>query len=151
MFDYFQKRPTPVPCPTLSFKEQVEAAKRTHEMYEDMAPGAGPVRAMAFDAGKPDLSLVPADWSLAIVAPFQAGIDKGYARDNWKQSLNTEDHDAFVRKRLNSLERHTLALKDGEMYDAETGVHHGILAAWNGQVISWYDRSDERKMGIGAW
>jgi hypothetical protein len=103
-----------------------------------------PTRAVAFDEGKLDLNIIPPEFIEMQVGPFTSGIAKGYARDNWKQSLNTEEHDTFVDRRMNSLQRHTLLYRKGERVDPETGLSHMLLAQWNAGVVAWYEANDRR-------
>jgi hypothetical protein len=71
--------------------------------------------------------------------------------DNWKQSVNTDDHDLFVRDRVGSLKRHLLAYRKGEFFDPDrpegyTGpdtTHLGHVA-WNALAILWYYLNDTR-------
>lgn len=105
-------------------------------------------KALAFDSGKLDLSLVPAEWVEALVQPFQAGIDKNYPRDNWRLSLNTDEHNTFKNKRLTSALRHISAYRKSDIFDEETGLHHLLLGAWNLLCVFWYDDNQKEKSNV---
>jgi hypothetical protein len=84
---------------------------------------------LRYNSGKLRVELIPWSWTVALAQVFSQGARK-YADDNWKKGLS-------MREVLGCLERHFLALKRGEMYDEETGCHHGALVAWNGLAFMW--------------
>ena len=69
------------------------------------------------DLGKPDFSLVPPNAELEVIRVLTYGAAK-YDRDNWKLVDSAADR-YFAAAR-----RHMSAVRRGESYDEETGVHH---------------------------
>jgi hypothetical protein len=74
-----------------------------------------------FDKEKPDYSLIPPNALDDVVKVLTYGSKK-YDRDNWKE-LEDSDNRYFA-----AAQRHLWALKKGETYDDETGIHHGAHA-----------------------
>lgn len=80
-------------------------------------------RAMRYDDNKPDYTFISSEILKGMAGVMAFGAKK-YARNNWLNSLNTEEHDAFQEGALRSLLRHAHALADGELRDPETGEYH---------------------------
>jgi hypothetical protein len=79
-----------------------------------------------FNEGKVKLSLVLKDMKNAVeemARVRQAGIDKGYDRMNWAESIGQEDEKQFLEDNLDSIYRHLAALDDG-LLDEESGCYH---------------------------
>lgn len=68
---------------------------------------------------KIDTDLVPFELIVAAAVGLGLGEHK-YAARNFEKGLS-------YRSLINSLERHCKALKDGEEYDADTGIPHYML------------------------
>lgn len=69
------------------------------------------------DQGKPDYSLIPSKAELEVVRVLTYGAEK-YDRHNWRHVEDAADR-YFAAAR-----RHMSAVRRGELYDEETGVHH---------------------------
>jgi hypothetical protein len=82
-------------------------------------------KALKFDAGKPQMSLLPADAleSLGAVAAYGA---KKYGVGNWLKNGGME-----WRRLYDAAFRHLLAFAKGEVNDPESGLPHMSHAAWN--------------------
>ena len=74
-----------------------------------------------FDDNKPDYSLIPPNALDDAVKVLTIGAKK-YDRHNWKKLENIED------RYFAAAQRHLWALKRGETFDDETGIHHGAHA-----------------------
>jgi len=74
-----------------------------------------------FDSEKPDYSLLPPNALEDVVKVLTIGAKK-YDRDNWKK-LDDLDNRYFA-----AAQRHMWALRKGEIYDDETGIHHAAHA-----------------------
>jgi len=62
-----------------------------------------------------------------------------YGDGNWKQSCNTDDHDAFVQRCYAALLRHALAYGGGEYLDPESGRPHLAHIRCNAAFIQYYN------------
>lgn len=80
-------------------------------------------KAMRFNTGKLQLSMVPASLSAYAAAAFMYGADK-YARDNWRQGFEWTSL-------IDSLRRHLDAFEAGENYDDESQLNHLAHVAAN--------------------
>lgn len=74
-----------------------------------------------FDDDKPDYSLLPPNALEEVVKVLTIGAKK-YDRHNWKKLDNIDD------RYFAAAQRHLWALQKGEIYDDETGIHHGAHA-----------------------
>jgi len=74
-----------------------------------------------FDDNKPDYSLIPPNALEDAVKVLTIGAKK-YERLNWKKLDNIDD------RYFAAAQRHLWALKKGETFDDETGIHHGAHA-----------------------
>jgi len=95
---------------------------------------------------KEDLSYLMERMPLAkkhLNARFKFGADK-HGRLNWRESLNTEHHDAWADSCKASLSRHYNAFMDGEDFD-EDGLLHLTGIAWNALCLIEYEHFDEDK------
>jgi len=98
-----------------------------------------------YNKGKKPYGLVPPEFPDWLTDNFQRGAVK-YEANNWKNSINTEDHDQFMYDRLESAMRHIQRIRYGERFDAETiegaediKVAHAVCAAWNLLVYEYYE------------
>lgn len=104
------------------------------------------------------VDLIPLSFIESLAKVLTRGAIK-YTKDgvpgdhNWKLSLNTDDHDSFVYDRTESLLRHYLSSKKGELLDPEvvTGaediqVTHYEAAAINALFANWYET--QRQEGV---
>lgn len=100
-------------------------------------------RASRFNDGKLDYTAYPVEFEEEIAKVATNGALK-YALDNYKLSLNTEDHEKFQRDRMSSAIRHIVAYRKGERIDQESldkqyQTQHLAHAAWNLLMIMYYD------------
>ena len=98
------------------------------------------MRAMNHNEGKSKWSTLFGDFYDAFIEVLEArrkGCEK-YPRDNWSQSIGTDDHDRFCQDNLDSILRHTLALTRGEQRDEESGCHHGAHIVLRGLFAICY-------------
>jgi hypothetical protein len=88
--------------------------------------------ALRYSKDKPKLSYIstaPAALEgLARVFAFGAEI-KGYGKHNWKKGLR-------ITEVVDSLDRHKLALLNGQDTDDESGIPHVDHLLWNALVLS---------------
>jgi hypothetical protein len=87
-------------------------------------------RAMRFNAGKPDYSLIPPDALRALAWVYTIGALK-YDRYDWLKGMPWSEV-------LASADRHLEAIKAGEDVDPDTGLPHAALLAWNGFCLTTY-------------
>ena len=85
-----------------------------------------------YDSTKPDYSLVPPNALDDVVKVLTYGAQK-YDRNNW-QFLENLDNRYFA-----AAQRHLWALKKGETFDDETGIHHGAHAICCMMFLVEYD------------
>jgi hypothetical protein len=74
-----------------------------------------------YDKEKPDYSLLPPQALEDVVKVLTYGAKK-YDRNNWKELKHLDD------RYFAAAQRHLWALRKGEIYDEETGIHHGAHA-----------------------
>jgi hypothetical protein len=86
---------------------------------------------LKFDAGKPELSLLPWD-ALAEIAIVQMYGAIKYDRDNWRKL------DAPEQRYLNAAMRHLGAVSGGQEWDSESGLPHLAHAACNVVFALWF-------------
>ncbi len=72
--------------------------------------------AVKADTGKPQLSLIPSSALFGMGKVMTFGAQK-YAAHNWRKGMDWS-------RLLDALLRHTMAVVDGEDFDAETGLPH---------------------------
>jgi len=96
-----------------------------------------------YNKGKIMYQLVPWEWLEVLAKIFTMGAMK-YAPNNWKLSLNTNDHDDAVEERLGSAWRHLIARLKGEVLDPESGEPHLGHTAWNILFVMWYDMYEKK-------
>ena len=80
--------------------------------------------------GKPQLSFI-LDAPVAmkgLARVFEMGAEK-YERDNWKKGLNKDEV-------IDSLVRHLLSYKNGELVDEESQLSHTHHVHWNALVLA---------------
>lgn len=78
---------------------------------------AHPTGALKDSAGKPRMSLVPAELILGTARAFSFGIAKGYAPHNWRKGIPlSEIYDA--------LQRHLTAWNEGENIASDSKLSH---------------------------
>lgn len=100
--------------------------------------GENSQKALRYNSGKLRLNLLPWEWQKWLTELLMKGAEK-YEAENWKVSLNTDDHNSFVADRKESLKRHLLQYDSGELTDEESGIRHMVMIAWNSLTIAWYD------------
>ncbi len=110
------------------------SVEETPEMREAMQRKEEPAK--RFDAGKPRVDLIPAQFIEALGEHMRFGAEK-YGEHNWLKGMS-------YSRILGSLERHTQAWKRGEQFD-EDGRPHAIAAAWNAMAMFIYE-----EYGIGT-
>ncbi len=102
------------------------------------------MNAKRYNAGKPELSLIPHDAEAEEARVWMEGAKK-YGRNNWKK-LWGED---TVHTVLDSLLRHVNAIKQGEVYDEESRCQHAAHIRCNAAMLIRYfnlqKRVDEEK------
>lgn len=79
--------------------------------------------AMRANGGKLRVSAIPPEFIVALAGVLSVGSVK-YDLFNWEKGLNALEI-------LDSMMRHYLALRSGEIIDAQTGCHHSSLIAVN--------------------
>jgi hypothetical protein len=85
-----------------------------HPGYEDASfTSAG----RKFDGGKLEYGLVPPLALKSLVEVLTFGAQK-YERDNWQKVPDSK------RRYFDALQRHVWSWKEGEKFDAESGLHH---------------------------
>lgn len=99
-------------------------------------------RALRDNEGKLRWDLLPVEWEEELVKILTKGAVK-YSPDNWKESINTQDHESFKQDRMASAMRHIAAYRKGEVFDKENLLDvkttHLGHAAWNLLAIMYYD------------
>ncbi len=110
---------------------QIEA---TPEMKEEKQRKEEPAK--RFDAGKPRVDLIPAQFIEALGEHMSYGVSE-YGENNWLKGMS-------YSRILGSLQRHYLALSRGEKFDKD-GRSHAIAAAWNAMAMFIYE-----EYGIGT-
>lgn len=94
-----------------------------------------------YNQAKPRLSLVEAEFTEGLAKVLTFGAEK-YGVGNWKKGLK-------VTEVIDSLERHILEIKKGEVRDKESGLPHWAHAAANLMFLAhfeggtWDDREGE--------
>ena len=94
--------------------------------------------------GKVKLSLVLTDLRNAIEEMAnvrQAGIDKGYERMNWAESIGQPEEKQFLEDNIDSIYRHLAAIEDG-LLDDESGCYHMAHIAVRACFAIQYASSD---------
>jgi hypothetical protein len=89
------------------------------------------------DGGKPRVDLIYPKAILDEGAVMEFGATK-YGDWNWAQSVNTDEHEAFVRRCEAALMRHMLAHQSGEYLDPESGLPHMSHVRCNAAFIQYY-------------
>lgn len=79
-------------------------------------------KGIKFDSEKPDYSLIPPNALEELVKVLTMGKNK-YSRDNWRFLEDAEN------RYFAAAQRHLWALRKGEIYDIESGLHHAAHAA----------------------
>lgn len=89
-------------------------------------------RALRYNEGKPQFSLIDFDSLIPLVQVLEFGAKK-YSRDNWKKEMPKNEL-------MDSLMRHMVALLRGEENDPESGLPHiGHIMA-NAMFISYHSK-----------
>jgi len=83
------------------------------------------------DKDKPIMSLVPGIFRTLLAEHMTAAQIK-YPRDGWKSWENGE------ARCLDAMDRHSMAIMDGELFDPELGTEHYIAVAWNAMAAMWF-------------
>ena len=87
-------------------------------------------KALRFNDGKPELSyMLDAPIAMKGLSEVFAMGAKKYERDNWKNGLDKNEI-------IDSLIRHLMAFKNGEMVDEESGKCHTHHVHWNALVLA---------------
>ena len=90
---------------------------------------------LKYDDNKNRLELIDPDFILGVGKVLTFGAEK-YADDNWKNAT-WEDR----KKSMGSLLRHTMAYRQGEEFDKESGIEHLYHMATNIMFMAWYDKN----------
>ena len=91
-------------------------------------------KALRYNDSKPDYTFAERSLLDGLSRGMVYGASK-YARDNWKLSIGTEDHDSFQHGTIQSMLRHIMAVAAGELVDEESGNLHMDHVACN--VMMW--------------
>ena len=91
-----------------------------------------------YDQDKPRWELLPLSPTEEIVKVLTYGANK-YDDDNWKKLKNLRD------RYFAALMRHTVAYRQGEAYDPESGLHHLAHACCSLLFIMEFDRLEAMK------
>ena len=89
------------------------------------ASATGALRA---NGSKMKISLVPPEMIIELASILHAGADK-YAPFNWEKGLDPGEL-------MDSMMRHYLALRSGEIMDGDLNCMHSSLLAWNALAFS---------------
>lgn len=100
-------------------------------------------RTNRYNTNKINFILIPWEWLQVLAEIFTFGAKK-YAPNNWKLSVNTEDHDSLRNDRMDSALRHIVSYMRHEKIDPESNQPHLGHAAWNLLCVLWYDMNDTR-------
>lgn len=128
-------------------------------------------KSLRYNSDKLKWLLLPVECIEEVIRILMKGAIK-YSPDNWKLSVNTDDHDRFVNDRLESIYRHLASIRLGEVYDDERleygqvrydktpytadevdrfnsiqTTHAGAVAI-NGFFVFWYRLKDKRLLSI---
>lgn len=95
-------------------------------------------KALRFNTGKLPLNLVPYEMLEGLAKVLGFGATK-HGRDNWKGSLNTDDHESYRYDRLESAKRHVLEYDKGDRIDKESGLPTLLHAIASLTMVFWYD------------
>ena len=95
-----------------------------------------PTKAARFNAGKPPLSyMLEADVAMeGMCQVFEFGAKK-YARNNWKKGLD-------VNEIMDSMLRHLISYKNGEVLDADSGLPHVDHVTCNAVFLATFGKRD---------
>lgn len=85
-------------------------------MSDTMSDTMNEEKAMIKNQGKPKWSLLYYPAIEGLVRVLEFGLQK-YSKDNWKFPMSKEES-------LESMQRHLVALFNGEENDQESGLHH---------------------------
>ena len=88
-----------------------------------------------FDSGKIRFDLIPEEAEEALAKVLTYGANK-YAPDDWKKVEDAED------RYYAALRRHLHAMRDGEKFDAESGLPHSWHALANMAFLVWLEARD---------
>ena len=112
------------------FDEYQESVKTTLHPEDVFIVEPDSNKASRFNTGKPELSyLLDAPVAVkGLCEVFAMGAEK-YARDNWRKGL-------YKDQVIDSLLRHLLAYKSGEIKDSESGKCHSFHVLWNALVLA---------------
>lgn len=89
--------------------------------------------AMKFDSGKPPISLIPRSAIEAEARVLGFGAEK-YGRDNWRKGMSWS-------RVVDAIQRHALAIADGELTDPESGEPHAAhIRAGCGFLIEYAEK-----------
>ncbi len=99
------------------------------------------MKAQRDNDGKLRYDLLPLEWEEELVKILTFGAQK-YAPDNWKLSMNTEDHEQFMKDRYESARRHSQARRKGQILDPASGLPHLAHVAWNALAMMSYDLAE---------
>lgn len=120
MSDYDVHRPRqrqPPSVVTLTGKqvEEILSGGKMKSVVEEAIVNP-PLGGVKYDAGKPDMSLIPSAAALEEAAVWSYGAKK-YAEFNWHKGIK-------YSKVLSAMERHMTLLKAGADFDYENGLHN---------------------------
>ena len=79
-----------------------------------------------YNEGKPRPSLILKDmpnYFNELVKVREMGCIK-YSRNNWAESIGTEEHESFLADNMDSILRHVISMAQGETHDPESGLSH---------------------------
>lgn len=90
--------------------------------------------ATKFDSGKPPISLIPRSAIEAEARVLGFGAEK-YGRDNWRKGMSWS-------RVVDAIQRHALAIADGELTDPESGEPHAAhIRAGCGFLIEYAEKN----------
>lgn len=118
-----------------------KANAELEELFADMTPEPTVVEGRKFDAGKPDLSLVPRGLVEGCARAMMFGVGK-YGRDNWRGGFDDS-------RLLAACLRHVMAYTNGERIDAESGLCHLDCASFSLGVVLDQLRLREAGTAVG--
>ena len=96
------------------------------------------MKSLKYDTDKPRLSLIVPSFLIGLARVLTFGAGK-YDAWNWLASAGSNDHDDFRDRCYDALQRHLLALQEGEYLDQDSKMPHIYHAACNVMFIAYYD------------
>jgi hypothetical protein len=91
-----------------------------------------------YDAGKPQMDLVPLSSVYAVAEVMTFGAKK-YSPNGWKTVPDA------INRYTAAMLRHMTAIQDGEVVDPDSGLPHADHVACNALFLSWLRRQELNK------